>query len=401
MSLLLEGIRVVETGGWMLGPLAARHLADMGAEVIKIENPAGGDPSRGLESIRLQPITALNYVIELDNRNKRSMTLDLRQEQGKEILYKLVERSDVFITNFQEDVLIKLKIDYDTLQRVNPKLVYAIGTGWGLRGPEKDRPSFDISAFASSGLMATLGEPDNPPVPSLPGMGDHITAVILAYGIMLALFHRERTGVGQMVHASLLGSWIETGGINLQQALTTGEDVPRRSRKSAVNPLWNHYQTKDKKWIQLAMLQPDPYWDNFCEAMGLAELKHDPRFSSHRVRINHSSALISILDQTFSAKDLSEWREQFSRYNIIWGMVNSFADVTASPQVRANGYIVKFNHPSFGEIEVVGIPVELNKTPGKIRTAAPELGQHTEEILLESGYTWADIAKLKQQKVVL
>lgn len=401
MSLPLEGIKVVETGGWMLAPLAARHLADMGADVIKIENPAGGDPSRGLESIRLQPITALNYVIELDNRNKRSMTIDLRQEKGREILYGLVQKSDVFVTNFQEDVLAKLKVDYDTLNGINPRLIYAIGTGWGLRGPEKHRPSFDISAFASSGLMATLGELNTPPVPSLPGMGDHITAVVMAYGIMVALFHRERTGTGQMVHASLLGSWIEAGGINLQQALTTEEDVPRRSRKSAVNPLWNHYETKDKNWIQLAMLQSDPYWHDFCEATGLAALEHDSRFSSHSLRVDHSSALISILDQTFSSKDLSEWREQFGKHNIIWGTINSFGEVATSPQVRANKYIAKYKHPSFGDIEAVGIPVELSKTPGQIRTAAPELGQHTEEILLENGYTWDDIERLKEQKVIL
>ena len=401
MRLPLEGIKVIETGGWMLAPLAARHLADMGADVIKIENPSGGDPSRGLESIRLQPLTALNYVIELDNRNKRSMTLDLRQDKGREILYRLVEKSDVFITNFQEDVLLKLKVDYDTLSGINPRLVYAIGTGWGLRGPEKHRPSFDISAFASSGLMATLGEENTPPVPSLPGMGDHITAVVMAYGIMVALFHRERTGTGQMVHASLLGSWIEVGGINLQQALTTGKDVPRRSRKNAVNPLWNHYETRDKKWIQLAMLQSDPYWPDFCQAMGLPALEHDSRFHSHGLRVDNHSALISILDDAFSSKDLSHWREQFGKYNIIWGTVNSFGEVAASPQVRANEYIVKYKHPSFDEIEVVGIPVELSKTPGQMRASAPELGQHTEEILLENGYTWDEIEKLKDLKVIL
>ncbi|MBI2867813.1 MAG: CoA transferase [Chloroflexi bacterium] len=397
----LQAIKVVELAAFVFGPHAACHLGDMGAEVIKIEHPAGGDPSRGMAAIRSLPIAGLNYLFEQDNRNKKSVTLDLRQAAGREIAYKLVERADVFVSNFQVEVLQRLGMDYETLAKINPRLVYALGSGWGLRGPDKDLQAFDFVAFARCGLMATMGEPDCPPPTALPGMGDHIAATTLAFGIMVALFHRQATGQGQLVHTSLLGSLIEAGSLNLQACLSSGQDVPRVARTSAANPLWNYYQTKDGRWLQLAMLQTDRHWPDLCQALSLQKLEYDSRFSSHQSRVANNVALISILDQVFADRTLDEWAVNFRGRNVIWGYVSTYAQVAQDPQVRENNHIVEFEHPAAGLIELVGLPVELDKTPGEIRLAAPELGQHTEEVLLSLGYDWKAISELKESNVIL
>lgn len=402
MVLPLEGIKVVELAAFVLGPHAGVHLADMGAEVIKVEHPAGGDPGRAMASVRQIPIPPTwNYMFEQDNRGKKSVTADLRQAEGIEIVHNLVKNADIFLTNFQVEVLKRLKIDYETLSKINPRLIYAIATGWGLKGPDKDKPAFDFVGFARSGLMGTFGEPDGVPPACLPGFGDHISAITLAYGIMLALYHRERTGKGQMVHASLLGSFNEAASLSLAACLATGQEMPKVSRKRAGNPLWNFYETKDKRWLQLAMLQTDRHWHDFCEALEIQHLESDPRFSSHSQRISNNLALIQILDKVFATRTYADWEQRFTGKNIIRGVVTTFLEQTRDPQLWENEYIVKFNHPVQGEIEVVGMPVQLSESPGQIRALAPQLGQHTEEVLLDSGYSWEDIARLKDKKAIL
>ena len=402
MTSPLEGIKVLELGAFVLGPRTAVHLANMGAEVIKIEHPTRGDPTRGLKPLSILPQTELNPAWEEDNTNKKSIGLDLTREAGKEIAYKLVKRADVFVTNLQSEVLGKLGVDYETLAQINPQLVYAHGTGWGLRGPDKDQPAFDLTAWARSGIMGSLGEPDSPPAPCLPGLGDHIASLILAYGTMLALFHREKTNEGQRVHVSLLGALADVGSISLQACLFAGgQDMLRVSRKDAVNPLWNSYETKDKRWLQLAMLQTDPSWHDFCQALGISELENDPRFSSHHQRCQvNGRLLIPILDKIFASKTLAEWAKLFQKRNIIWGQVNTYGQVAVDPQLWENDYIIKVDHPSAGKIDLVGLPVQLGKTPGEIKTLAPELGQDTEAILLEIGYDWEDISGLKENEVI-
>jgi len=247
MGMPLEGIRVVELGAFVFGPHTACHLGDMGADVIKIEHPAGGDPGRGVTT-RMVSIagTNYNYVFEQDNRNKRSVALDLGQATGREIAHKLIEKADVFVSNLQAQILKKLGLDYETLAKINPRLIYAFSSGWDMCGPDKDAPAFDIVVFARSGLAAIMSEPGYPPPTLRSGAGDHVAALNLAFGIMLALFHRQKTGQGQMVHASLLGTLIEVGSLNLQDCLSSGRDVPIMARKSAANPLWNYYRTRGR-----------------------------------------------------------------------------------------------------------------------------------------------------------
>jgi crotonobetainyl-CoA:carnitine CoA-transferase CaiB-like acyl-CoA transferase len=399
---VLEGIKVLDLGSFVYGPHAAVLLADMGAEVIKVEHPAGGDPSRALGAVRVLPMCSnFNYVFEEDNRNKKSIAVDLNQKKGQEIIHKLVSSLDVIITNFQANVLKRLRMDYDTISAINPKVIYAYGSGWGLKGPLKDAPAFDAAAFARSGMMATFGDPNSPLAVSIPGLGDHIGAITLAYGTMLALFHRERTGEGQMVHASLFGSLIEAGSINLAAALATGVDMPRIARTTNSNPLWTYYECKDKKYLQLSMLQTDRHWHDFCEAMGIQNLEKDPRFDSHQKRGDNTLTLMAILDTIFHTKTREEWIKLFEGRNIIWSPVQTYLDLTTDPQLIENENIVNFNHPIAGPTKIPGIPVQFSKTPGKIKSAAPQVGQHTEEILLEMGYSWDEIAEFKDKKVIL
>ncbi|MBI4334603.1 MAG: CoA transferase [Chloroflexi bacterium] len=401
MKQCLEGIKVLELAAFAFGPRVATHLGDMGADVIKLEHPGGGDPSRALTSLRGLPVGKFNYYFEMSNHNKKSVAIDLTHPEGREIGYKLVSQADVLVTNFQVTALQKLGMDYETISKMNKKIVYALGTGWGLKGPDKDLQAFDFVVAARSGLLTAFAQPGTPPVAFVPAFGDHITALALAYGIMLALFHRERTGEGQMVHMSLLGGLNEANALSVSGAIATGEDIPRTSRKQVVNALWNQYECKDGNWIQLAMGQTDRFWHDFCPAMGLEQIEKDPRFDSHASRTKNNEALIALLDKTFSTRTRDEWIALFRDRNIIWGPVKTILEATQDPQLWENSNLVHYDHPAEGRIKMVGPPVQLSKTPGSIRMPGPVIGQHTEEVLLSLGYSWDDIGRLKKAKTVI
>lgn len=401
--MILEGVKVVELALFLVGPRASAHLADLGADVIKIEHPQGGDPMRATTTNRgaLPPMKDINFTFELENRGKKSVTLDVNKEKGREAAHRLVERADVFITNFQVAVLKRLGMDYDTLSALNPRLIYALCTGWGMRGPDKDRPGFDYAVFAESGLAHSFGEPGGLPVQCRPGFGDHITAITLAYGVMAALYHRERTGEGQLLHTSILGSLIEAGALSLQGHLSTGEEVGPVSRKDMANALWNCYQTKDGQWLQFAMVQPDRHWHDFCTAVGMEKYETDARFHNVHAREANRHELIEIIDEVMVTRPRDEWLERFRGKNLIYAPIVPYSQVARNPQLRENGYIVQAEHPSKGSIDLVGAPVNFSRTPGSVRSTAPELGQHTEEVLLDLGYSWEDIGALKEGEVIL
>ncbi|MFQ5826270.1 MAG: CaiB/BaiF CoA transferase family protein [Dehalococcoidia bacterium] len=399
--MMLQGIRVLDLSQFIFVPYCCVHLADLGAEVIKIENPnTGGDPNRGMMGGHL-PDAGFNYGFEQNNRSKKSIAVDLSHQEEKEVIHKLVAVSDVFVTNFQVLTLKRLGMDYESLTRFNPALIYALGTGYGLNGPDKDRGAFDYGVFARSGMMSTFGEPDSPLCQCQPGMGDHAAAMSLAFGIMAALFHRQRTGEGQLVETSLLGGLLDIGGLSLQAALATGEDIPRRDRKSTGNPLCNSYATKDGEWLQLASKQSDRNWPDFCRALGIEHLQNDPRFEDHVKRSENAAELIAILDKIFAGATLDEWAQRFEGLNVHWSPVYTYSQVAADPQAWENGYIVETEHPQLGSLKVVGLPVAFSKTPPLVRSGAPELGQHTEQIMLDIGYSWDDITRLKDQNVII
>jgi len=404
MSGPIEGIKIVECGIWQMGPSASALLGDLGAEVIKIEERMKGDPGRGIKWIRGIPVElpeGKSWYFEYNNRNKRGLTLDLKKEKGRQILFRLIENADVFIQNFRLGVVSQLGIDYDTLSKRNPGLIYASATGFGSKGPESMEPAFDYLGQARSGMMMAAGEPESPPAVYGAGIADQIGAFMLAYGVLAALVAREKNGIGQEIEVSHLGSGINLLGLDVFGTSVSGQAPPRISRTKAYNPLWNIYRCGDGKWVALAMLQPDRYWSTLCEALGLGELIDDPRFKDMETRKLHCEELIRILDEVFLTENSREWLQRLKNAgDIICSSVNTLDDLMTDPQVVENEYIVNFNHPALGEIKAVGMPVKFGKTPGRLRRPAPEFGQHSEEILLEVGYKWEDIVRFKDEEVI-
>ena len=404
MTMPLEGIRVLDWTIWQQGPVCSAMLGDFGAEVIKIEEREVGDPGRGiLKASGVDLSDRPNFYFEANNRNKKSLALDLRKDEAREIVYQLAAKSDVFVQNFRRGVAGRLGLDYETLRRHNPKLIYASATGYGPEGPDSGEPSFDHLGLARSGIMLAAGEPGMPPLAIAGGIADQMGAIMLAYGVMTALVARERFGVGQQVDASHLGSMAMLQGLSLSMKLMMGFAMPRQPRASAGNPLWNHYRCRDDKWIALAMLQSDRYWADFSRAIGRPDLADDERMATAMQRAANSAAVVEALDAAFASKSRDEWIETLRRSegDFIFTVVNSVDDLPDDPQVRANDYIVDFEHPQHGKTQMVGIPVRLSETPGSVRSAAPEFGQHTEEVLIDLlGYDWDRLTELRKQEVI-
>jgi crotonobetainyl-CoA:carnitine CoA-transferase CaiB-like acyl-CoA transferase len=401
MPMPLEGIRVIDWTIWQQGPVCSMMLGDLGADVIKIEERVGGDPGRGFFKLQgggNRP----NFYFEANNRNKRSLTLDLKKAEGREVLYRLVSKSDVFVQNFRQGVAARLGIDYATLRQHNAQLIYANATGYGPEGPESGAPSFDQLGLARSGIMLAAGEPDMPPLAIAGGIADQMGAIMLAYGVLAALLARQRYGIGQEVDGSHLGSMMALQGLSVSARLLWGAAMPRMARHAALNPLWNHYRCADGRWLCLGMLQADRYWANFCRVLGRPELGSDPRFVDLRTRAANAEAAIEMLDQIFATKPSTEWMEILrAGGDFIFTRVNAIDELPDDPQVRANDYVVAFDHPRFGPTEVLGLPLRFGATPGSVRLPAPEFGEHTEQILTELlGYSWEEVAALKEREVI-
>ena len=403
MPMPLEGIRVIDWTIWQQGPVASVMLGDLGADVIKVEERVGGDPGRGiLKAQGLDLRDRPNFYFEANNRNKRSLTVDLKKPEGVAIVQRLAERADVFVQNFRKGVAGRLGLDAATLRARNPRLVYASASGYGPEGPESGAPSFDYLGLARSGIMYSCGEPDDEPLAIAGGIADQMGAIMLAYGIVTALLARERTGRGQEVDASHLGSMAWLQGLGLSARLMLGRALPRQPRRFATNPLWNHYRCGDGLWLALSMLQPDRYWERFCAVLEIPEAAADPRFKTMLDRMMNAGECIALLDQVFARRPRAEWlRRLASGGDFIYSIINSVDDLPDDPQMQANGYVTAFEHPAFGPTQVVGLPVRLSETPGSIRLPAPEFGQHTEEILTEVlGYSWEEIGRLREEEVI-
>ncbi|MFW6125876.1 MAG: CaiB/BaiF CoA transferase family protein [Chloroflexota bacterium] len=403
MSIPLEGIRVLELTQFAFGPRTAGFLVEMGADVIKIENPEGGDPIRGLLALKGIPMYegSYNAYFEQNHRGKRGIALDLRREPGRKVAHRLIEQSDVFVTNLRVSGLERMGMDYETLSKINPRLIYAIGTGWGLKGSGQDRGAFEGTAFARSGVVSSFVEPGVLPPQCPPAVGDYMAAMFLAYGIMLALFHRERTGKGQMVDTSLLAAFMKIGSLCIDTSLVVGRDMVGVPHE-AENAFYNCYRTKDDRWIQIALIQDERAWPDFCLALGLQDYEHDPRFATVEARMENRVELISLLDDVFLRKTQKEWVEELEGQRFPWGSVQYFTELASDRQVLDNDYLVTVDDPQVGEVKVVGVGIGLSESPGRVaESKAPELGQHTEEVLLELGYTWDDIVSLKEEQIIL
>ena len=401
MAGVLEGIRVIDMGHVVAIPAAGATLADWGAEVIKVE-PLTGEMYRGLVRAQAVDIPPVNWRFQLLNRNKKCMALDLKQQAGKDILYKLVQTADIFISNYELSALKNLRMDYTTLSKINPRIVYGILTGYGTVGPDKDERGFDYAAaWARSGIMHLMAEPDGIPIPQRGGMMDRVVASHVVGGVLAALLHREKTGKGQEIGFSLYQTGVWTLAEDIQVALATGIELGRHERTKAGNPLWNNYHAKDDRWFWLAMLQSDPSWPSLCQSIDKPELERDPRFNVSRVRAENCEELIYIMDTVFNTQNRDEWEQRFRKHDVIYGRVDTPLEVINDPQAKANNFFPTIDHPVAGESPLVATPVYFPQNPASIREPAPEVGQHTEEILLELGYTWDDIGQLNEQGVIL
>jgi crotonobetainyl-CoA:carnitine CoA-transferase CaiB-like acyl-CoA transferase len=402
----LDGFRVINWSQFT--PSSAGYfLGDLGADVIKIEHPEQGDAYRGMGRMYGEAMSMAggrHAGFESVNRNQRSITLDLRQEAGREILYRLVDKADVCFTNYTEAVAHKLGADYDTLRAKNPRLVYAVSSTYGPAGPWAGRRGFDQTAQARSGLMFAMGDRDFPePVQTVSGVADQMGATMLAAGIMAALLARERTGQGQRIDSSLLGSMLHLQSIGVGVTAFRGKSWVRHTRRRTKNPLTNHYRCADDKWLLFAEIQADRFWAEFCRALGLDELIDDERFATAMGgRREHAEELIDILDRALATKPRDEWLAIFEQQRVpfAYSPVHDYDDVLADPQVLDNDYVVDFDHPAAGPVQVMGYPVRFSDTPAAIIREAPEFGQHTEEVLQELGFSWEDIASLRDQHVV-
>ena len=402
MAKPLEGIRVLDLTQWLQGPVCAQYLADFGAEVIHIERPVTGDGARGVRSIKALPIGDWNQYFLVINRNKKSMAIDLKKEGGRDLLYALARKADVFLSNFPMDVLRALGLDYEKLRQINPRIVYATNTGYG-HAVEVNRPSYDINVQALTGIMTRQGEPGQPPIYLGMGSGDTYGGIMSALGIMMALYQRRRTGTGQSIDASLYGAQLFMAAPTLQPFLASRRELysAQQSRARAGNPLWNRYRAKDK-WLFLCQENTDENWSRLCESADRADLAADERFATAKKRAECSAELIAVLDDVLGQRNAQDWMDRWKPLGIIASPIQNLKEVCEDPQAWENDYFVKVHCDEVNrEVEVRGLPVTLSKTPGSVETLGPELGQDTELILFETlGIDWDRIGELKEEGII-
>ncbi|MGE5271677.1 MAG: CaiB/BaiF CoA transferase family protein [Thiohalocapsa sp.] len=393
---IFDGLKVIDCASFIAGPAAATVMSDFGAEVVKIEPPGMGDPYRR-RAIPL-PERPLNPGFILDARNKKSLALDLRSEEGRAILYKLVADADVFITNYPPPVRARLKITYDDLAPLNERLIYASFTGYGEVGPEANKPGFDATAWwARTGLMHLVraGEQATP-ARSLPGMGDHPSAMGTYGAIVTALYQREKTGKGNYVSSSLLANGLWANGCSVQAALC-GDDVrPQPPREAAQNALRTHYRCRDGRWLLLSIASDEWRWDKFKACLDDPALE-EVGFASVASREEHARDLIGVLDRIFASRNLAHWRRVLDEAGIIFGIVAEVQDIASDEQALAAGHIVPVSDADY---LTVNSPIEIRGQEKVAPRPAPLVGEHSQEVLRSLGYADAEIAALREAGII-
>jgi crotonobetainyl-CoA:carnitine CoA-transferase CaiB-like acyl-CoA transferase len=395
MTRPFEGIRVLEVASWTFVPAAGAVLADLGADIIKVEPPAG-DPQRGLMNLLARPdSSAANPFVEIPNRGKRSITIDLSTTGGRALLLELASSCDVFLTSYLPAVREKLGIGLPDLRSANPHIIYAAGSGWGAHGPMANTGGFDLAAgWASSSMAFKMTRPGQDPIFQPAAFFDLQGANTIAGAIGTALFHRERTGHTTEVDVSLLSVSMWALSPDIMAGPFTGS-IPTSDRASAPNPVVNSYPTADDRWLYLVLLQADRYWAELCTVIGRPELSSDERFLDLGLRTQHAGECIAELEKTFRTKTLAEWQKEFEGFTGVWAPALTPAEVHDHIQVGPNGYLPQIESGDGAAFRLPAPPAQFGGEAPTPKGAAPELGQHTEEILLEFGRDWDDIEQLR------
>jgi crotonobetainyl-CoA:carnitine CoA-transferase CaiB-like acyl-CoA transferase len=406
----LDGIRIVDWTIWQQGPVAGAMLGDLGAEVIKIEERERGDGGRAMLSF---DESGKSPYWEMNNRNKKSITIDLKNPEGVELVRRLIDRSDVFVQNFRPSIAEKVGLDYETLRKRNPRLIYASASAFGLVGPESRARAYDLLGQARSGFLLRDGHEEEPDTPD-GGLADQMGAIMLAYGVLAALMARERHDVGQRVDTSLLGSMMWLRGLPVVRELMKQDGQRAKSemgkhRKSKKpsrtdpgNPLWNTFKCGDGRWLALACVTTDPHWPVVLEALGNPPELNDSCYADHWGRCSHAAQATAILDPIFASQPRAHWLERLvGAHDLPVCAINTTEEAANDPQAILNGYVTTLNHPSYGEIKLPGFPVSLSETPARIRRQAPEFGEHTEAVLMDLlGLEWSELTALRERRVI-
>jgi crotonobetainyl-CoA:carnitine CoA-transferase CaiB-like acyl-CoA transferase len=391
MSGALSGIKVIEIASYVTGPFASLMLADMGAEVIKIEEPKRGDPFRGWGE--------KNYSATFCslNRNKRSLTLDLRSDEAREVVFRLARVADVLIENFRPGVMDKRGLGYEHIRAINPKIVYCSISGFGPTGPYRDMPGYDTIGQARSGLLSLLTDPGKPQ-----GMGisfsDHLTGMYACYGILAALMNRTRSGEGQHVETSLLRASVSFISENAARFFETGH-VPRRKHRTTTAGVFAFEDQEGLPFV-LHMSSPDKFWNALFEVVGRPEWSGDERFNHRKGRIENYDTLVELLTPIFRGGRREDWLRQLIAKDVPAAPINTLDEVFADPQVREYGFPTGIEHPRMGKIKLVGNAVAMSRTPPSIDHPPPILGEHTDEVLGSLGYDMDAIALLRNKGVI-
>ena len=391
MSGALAGIRIVEAASYVTGPFASQLLADMGAEVVKIEEPKRGDPFRGWGE--------RNYAATFCslNRNKKSITLDLRVDAGRDIALRLASEADVLIQNFRPGVMEKRGLGYDDIKKLNSKIVYCSISGFGPTGPYRDMPGYDTVGQARSGLLSLLTDPGKPQ-----GMGisfsDHLTGMYACYGVLSALMNRMLSGEGQHVETSLLRASVSFVGENAARYFETGH-VPRRKHRTTTAGVFA-FEDRDGLPFVLHMSSPDKFWRNMFEVVGKPEWSEDSRFNNRKARIENYDTLVEQLTPIFRGGRREDWLRRLTEMDVPAAPINTLDEVFADPQVQTYGFPVEVEHPKMGKMKLLGNAVDMSRTPPSIDRPPPMLGEHTEEILTGLGFDRAAISDLRVKEAI-
>jgi crotonobetainyl-CoA:carnitine CoA-transferase CaiB-like acyl-CoA transferase len=404
MAKLLEGVKVIAFDQVVAVPATTAVLADWGAEVIKIE-PLWGDWQRSLVSFNRTPLIIKNDIGEIElhfeflNRSKKSVALNLRTPKGLEVMQRLLKDADVFATNYSVDVLEKFGLTYNDLKDKFPGLIHCLLTGYGSKGPKANDRGYDyVAAWSYGGPMGLVtADPNIPPAIQRPGMMDMVASAHLTSGICAALYNKQKTGKGQAIELSLYHMAVWTIGLDVQINLY-GYPPKIWDRTHNPNPMYNSYKAKDR-WMMMVHPNQD-YWEPFCKAIGKEEWINDPRYDTMEKRDKNSEKMIKELDALFATKTWAEWEVNFRANDLIVSGNHPIPEIIEDEQARVNNFFTDIEHPIMGKARLVNSPVQFSDTPAKITSVAPQLGANTEEVLLDAGYTWADLEEMKQLKAI-